>query len=83
MKVLYFAWLRTKIGCAQEELSPPANGGDVAALMKWLKGRSPGHAEALADLSAVRAAVNQEFVSLDHVLAADDEVAMFPPITGG
>ena len=83
MKVLYFAWLRTKIGCAQEELSPPANVGDVAALMEWLKGRSPGHAEALADLSAVRAAVNQEFVSLDHVLAADDEVALFPPITGG
>ena len=83
MKVLYFAWLRTKTGCAQEELSPPAHVDDVAALMEWLKGRSPGHAEALADLSAVRAAINQEFVSLDHVLAADDEVALFPPITGG
>ena len=83
MKVLYFAWLRTKTGCAQEELFPPAHVGDVAALVEWLKERSPGHAEALADLSAVRAAVNQEFVAFDHALAADDEVALFPPVTGG
>ena len=41
MKVLYFAWLRTKTGCAQEDLSPPAHVGDVAALVKWLKQRSP------------------------------------------
>lgn len=83
MKVLYFAWLRTKTGCAQEELSPPAHVSDVAALVEWLKQRSPGHAEALTDLSVVRAAVNQEFVAFDHILAADDEVALFPPVTGG
>ena len=83
MKILYFAWLRTKTGCAQEELSPPAHVSDVAALVEWLKQRSPGHAEALTDLSAVRAAVNQEFVAFDQALAADDEVALFPPVTGG
>ena len=83
MKVLYFAWLRTKTGCAQEDLSLPAHVGDVTALVEWLKQRSPGHADALADLSAVRAAVNHEFAAFDHALGADDEVALFPPVTGG
>ena len=83
MKVLYFAWLRTKTGCAQEDLALPAHVGDVAALVEWLKQRSPGHADALADLSVVRTAVNHEFVAFDHVLGADDEVALFPPVTGG
>ena len=83
MKVLYFAWLRTKAGVAEETLSLPADVRTVGALIEWLKSRGPGHAAALADLSVVRVAVNQRYATLDAAVAADDEVALFPPVTGG
>ncbi|MEE8533320.1 MAG: molybdopterin converting factor subunit 1 [Alphaproteobacteria bacterium] len=83
MKLLYFAWLRSKIGTGSEELAPPAEVSDVAALLDWLKRRGDGYADALADLALVRVAVNQEYVGLDHPVRASDEVALFPPVTGG
>ncbi|NNG05576.1 MAG: molybdopterin converting factor subunit 1 [Inquilinus sp.] len=83
MKLLYFAWLKTKIGIAEEEVSPPPEVRDVAALIDWLKGRGPAYAEALANDAVVKVAVNQEFARRDAPLAAGDEVALFPPVTGG
>ena len=83
MKILYFAWLRARIGVAEEQVALPAGIGDVAALLGWLRDRGPRHAEALRDLSVVRVAVNQDYVGLDHPLAEGDEVAIFPPVTGG
>lgn len=83
MKVLYFAWLRARVGTASEEVTPPASVRDVAGLVAWLATRSPGHAEALKELSVVRVAVNQEYVKYDHPVAASDEIAIFPPVTGG
>ncbi len=83
MKLLYFAWLRTKIGTGSEEIEPPEGVADVAGLLDWLASRGDGYADALADLSLVRVAVNQEYVALDHPVAAGDEIALFPPVTGG
>jgi len=83
MKVLYFAWLREKAGVGEEDVTPPADVVDVRGLVGWLRGRGAGHAEALADLDVVRVAVNQEYVTLDHPVGSDDEVALFPPVTGG
>ena len=83
MKLLYFAWLRTKIGTASEDVTPPAEVADVAGLVAWLATRGPGYAEALANPAVVRVAVNQEYVGNDHPLAPTDEVALFPPVTGG
>ncbi len=83
MKLLYFAWLRTKIGIGSEEIEPPEGVADVAGLLDWLKGRGDGYAAALANLSLVRVAVNQEYVALDHPVAPGDEIALFPPVTGG
>lgn len=83
MKILYFAWLRTRVGQAEEEVSPPAGVSDVRGLIDWLKTRSPGHAEALKDIAVVRVAVNQTYVQPDHPVKAGDEVAIFPPVTGG
>lgn len=83
MKVLYFAWLRTRTGVAEEEVTPPPEVTDVAGLVAWLRGRSDGHAKAFADLSAIRCAVNQEHTAFDHPVAREDEVAFFPPVTGG
>jgi molybdopterin converting factor subunit 1 len=83
MRVLYFAWLRQKIGLAEEEVAPPPEVRDVAGLRDWLATRSLGHAAAFADAKQVRAAVNQDFATPDHPVAAGDEIAFFPPVTGG
>ena len=83
MKLLYFAWLRARIGEAEEELALPQEVRDVAGLLLWLRGRGGGYAEALRDLSAVRVAVNQDYVGRDHPIREGDEVALFPPVTGG
>ena len=83
MKLLYFAWLKSKTGVAEEDLSPPEDVTTVAALLDWLKTRGPGHAEALADLSMVRVAVNQEYARPGDPVKPGDEIALFPPVTGG
>lgn len=83
MRLLYFAWLRAKIGTAEEVVAVPPQVADVKSLLAWLHGRGPGYAEALKDLSAVRVAVNHEYVGPDHRLGDADEVAIFPPMTGG
>jgi len=83
MKVLYFAWLRQRTGVGEETVSPPDTVKDVTGLVEWLRARGPGHAEALKDLSSIRVAVNQEFATLDTAIAQNDEIALFPPMTGG
>lgn len=83
MQVLYFGWVRSKIGVPGEDIRPPAEVATIEDLIAWLKGRGGGYAEAFRDLSIVRAAVNQEMAPLDAPIRAGDEVALFPPMTGG
>jgi molybdopterin converting factor subunit 1 len=83
MKILYFAWLRQKVGVGEETVTPPSDVATVDDLISWLAGRSEGHAAAFGDLAVVRVAVNQDYVGFDRPVAADDEVAFFPPVTGG
>ena len=83
MKILYFAWLREKTGLSEEEVDPPADVTTVAALLDWLASRGPQFAEALKDRSVVRVAVNQDYAQPDHPVSAGDEIALFPPVTGG
>ena len=83
MKLLYFAWVRSKLGVGEEAVSPPAEVRDVAGLIDWLKQRGTGAADAFSDLSLIRVAVNQDYVDFDHPVALGDEIAFFPPVTGG
>ncbi len=83
MKVLYFAWLKTRTGIAEETVTPPAEVATVGALIEWLRTQSAGHGEALGNTKVLRVAVNQEFADLDQPIASGDEIAFFPPITGG
>jgi len=83
LRILYFAWLRSKIGTAREDVSPPPEVTTVAALMEWLAGSRPGFAEALAAPGMIRAAVNQDYAQPSDPVRPDDEVAFFPPVTGG
>jgi len=81
--MLYFAWVREGVGTGSERVDPPAEVKTVAALVDWLKGRSAGHAAALADPERLRAAIDQHFVPLDTAIAGAREIAIFPPVTGG
>jgi len=83
VQVLYFAWLRQKVGLSEEEVSPPAGVDTIGALADWLATRSPGHAEAFANRASIRCAVNQDFATPDTQVRPGDEVAFFPPVTGG
>jgi len=83
MRLLYFGWVRARIGVGGEEIDPPDDVTDVRSLIAWLQDRGGTYAEALEDVSAIRVAVNQELAELDAAIAAGDEVALFPPMTGG
>ncbi len=83
MKILYFAWLREKIGVAEEDIDVPAEVAQVSDLLAWLETRGESYKQALSEKGVVRVAVNQEHVDLDHPVTGQDEVALFPPVTGG
>ena len=83
LRVLYFAWLRERVGMGEENVSPPPEVASVGALVDWLRARDAGHAAAFEHASLVRCAVNQTFAGRDAALSPGDEVAFFPPVTGG
>ena len=83
MKLLYFAWVRQKIGRSEETVDVPASVRTAGDLAAWLASRGEGYAEALADLKRVRVAINQEHSNFSTSVDAGDEVAFFPPVTGG
>jgi molybdopterin synthase sulfur carrier subunit len=83
VEILYFAWVRERIGANIERIDPPAHVQDVSGLIDWLAGRSPAHAAALGDKSRLRAAIDQRFVGLEAGIAGAREIAIFPPVTGG
>ncbi len=83
MKVRYFAWVRERVGHAEEEIDPPADVASVADLIAWLSGRDEGYAAAFAEPTVIRAAIDQEHVEHDTPLNGAREIAFFPPMTGG
>jgi sulfur-carrier protein len=83
IEMLYFAWVRERVGTGGERVEVPGEIDTIAALLDWLAGRSAGHASAFADRDRLRAAIDQHFVPLDAPLGRAREVAIFPPVTGG
>ena len=83
MKLRYFAWVRERIGIAEEEIELPGEISDVASLMAWLSRRDEGYAAAFAEPSVIRAAIDREHVGHETPIAEAREVAFFPPMTGG
>lgn len=83
MNILYFAWLRERVGRGEETLDVPATVKTVSDLIDWLAQRSPGHAAAFADRKRVKVARDQEHVDHATPIAGAREIAFFPPVTGG
>ena len=83
MKLVYFAWVRERVGKAEEEIAPPASVKTVADLMAWLGKRGDEYAHAFEQAKSIRAAIDRNHVRSDTPIAGAREIAFFPPMTGG
>ena len=83
LHILYFAWLRERAGTAAEDVPLPDGVADVGGLMAWLSANRAELGAAFDGAATVRCAVNQVFAASDTAVKAGDEVAFFPPVTGG
>jgi sulfur-carrier protein len=83
MKVLYFAWIRERVGKAEEEVSPPVSVATVGELVQWLAGRGEEYAYAFENPKVVRAAIDRVHVQPQAAIKGAREIALFPPMTGG
>jgi len=81
--ILYFAWVREKIGRSSETVELPASVVTIADLVLWLRARGPEYIEAFAKPEVVRAAINRTHVKTSATIAGAKEIAFFPPVTGG
>lgn len=83
MKLLYFAWVRERVGKAEEQIDPPVGVATVGELMAWLARRDEQYAYAFENLKVIRAAIDRNHVRVDAAIAGASEIAFFPPMTGG
>lgn len=83
VRVIYFAWVRERIGRADETVSPPTGIDTIADLIRWLATRGPEYQNAFARPEVIRAAIDQRHVKPDAAIAGAREIAFFPPVTGG
>ncbi len=83
MKLLYFAWVRERVGKAEEQVDPPPGVATVGELVAWLAQRGEQYAYAFENAKVIRAAVDHRHVRADAAIAGASEIAFFPPMTGG
>ncbi len=83
MKLLYFAWVRERVGKAEEQIDPPAGVTTVGQLIAWLARRAEQYAYAFENPKVIRAAIDRSHVRADAAIAGASEIAFFPPMTGG
>ena len=83
VKLRYFAWVRERVGRAEEDVEIPAGVVTVAQLMAWLASRGEEYAHAFANPKIIRAAIDRTHVRPDAAIGTGSEIAFFPPMTGG
>jgi sulfur-carrier protein len=83
VKLLYFAWVRERVGKAEEHVDPPEGVATVGDLMAWLARRDEQYAYAFENAKVIRAAVDHRHARPDATIAGASEIAFFPPMTGG
>jgi molybdopterin synthase sulfur carrier subunit len=83
IKLRYFAWVRERVGKPEEDVEVPPDVGTVAELMTWLSSRGEEYAHAFANPTAIRAAIDRTHVKPQTPIKGAEEIAFFPPMTGG
>lgn len=83
MKLVYFSWVRERIGVAEEEREPPDSIHMVADLIEWLIGHGENYAYAFENAQVIRVAIDKQHVPHDAPIGNAKEIAFFPPMTGG
>ena len=83
VKILYFSWIRERVGMGEEMVGIPATVQTVGQMLDWLQGRNEQFAAALEFPEIIRVALDQEHVDHDQDLGSAREIALFPPMTGG
>ena len=83
MRVKYFAWVRERVGLAEETVEPPASVRTVDDLIGWLSARGDTYAYAFETPRVIRAAIDHTHVTPETAIAGASEIAFFPPMTGG
>ena len=83
LKLVYFAWVRERVGKTEEVIDMPAGVATIPDLVRWLKARGEEYAYAFENEGVVRAAVDHTHVKPDAPIAGAREIAFFPPMTGG
>ena len=83
MKILYFAWVKQKVGKAEESLEMPDSVTNVSTLIEFLRQRGSAYEEAFRNPALIRVAVNQQHTDFNAIVRPGDEIAFFPPVTGG
>ena len=83
VNILYFAWLKDRLGQGEEQVALPDDVADIAGVRRWMRARGARFEAVFAEGGRIRAAVNQDFATDDAPVRAGDEIAFFPPVTGG
>ena len=83
MKIIYFSWLRETLKISEEKVSPPSNIKNIKNLIEWLSEKSTKHKKVFLKSKNIRFSVNQEIVNKNCKIKQNDEIAFFPPFTGG
>jgi molybdopterin synthase sulfur carrier subunit len=83
MKILYFAWVKDRVGISEETIDLPSDINSISGLIEWMAARGGNYADVFASTKSIRIAVNHSYAPVDQSISNDDEIAFFPPVTGG
>ena len=83
MKIIYFSWLKETLGTSEENVRPPASIKNIDNLIKWLSAKSIKHRKVFLKSKNIRCAINRQIVNKSCKIKNKDEIAFFPPFTGG
>ena len=83
MNILYFSWIKDKLGKTKENITIDESINSVAELITFLKSKDETYKEVFKDISSIRVSINMETANMDDPISINDEIAFFPPMTGG
>ena len=83
MKIIYFSWLKENLGISEENVVPPKNINNINDLINWLSKKSTKHKKIFLKSKNIKCSINQEIVNKNNKIKKNDEIAFFPPFTGG